>query len=64
MISCKDFGRRDILIKNKINTVQELINEIYEDNWDHFDFMENMAGGDCDCNLHMTMQTIIKYWEG
>jgi aminoglycoside/choline kinase family phosphotransferase len=28
----------------------------------HFDFMENMNGGDCDCNLHMTMNTIIKYW--
>jgi hypothetical protein len=24
--------------------------------------MENMNGGDCDCNLHMTMNTILKYW--
>jgi hypothetical protein len=43
-------------------TIHELVEEIYEDNFSHFDFMENMNGGDCDCNLHMTMNTIIKYW--
>jgi hypothetical protein len=43
-------------------TIDELVTEIYEDNLSHFEFMENMNGGDCDCNLHMTMNTIIKYW--
>jgi len=42
-------------------TIDELITEIYEDNFSHFEFIENM-GGDCDCNLHMTMSTITKYW--
>jgi hypothetical protein len=43
-------------------TIHELVQEIYEDNYSHFDFMENMNGGDCDCNLHQTMQTILTYW--
>ena len=43
-------------------SIDELVTAIYEDNWDHFDFMDNMASGDCDCHLHMTMNTIIKYW--
>ena len=47
---------------HKPYTIDELVTEIYEDNFSHFDFMENMNGGDCDCNLHMTMNTIIKYW--
>jgi len=42
-------------------TIDELITEIYEDNFSHCEFIENM-GGDCDCNLHMTMSTITKYW--
>ncbi len=40
------------------NTVDELVTTIYEDNFGHFDFIENMNGGDCDCALHLTMQTI------
>lgn len=44
-------------------SIDELVTEIYETNYDHFDFIENMNGGDCDCNLHMTMNTIIKYWK-
>ena len=47
--------------KQKPGSIDELVTAIYEDNYDHFDFMENMNGGDCDCNLHMTMNTIIKY---
>lgn len=39
-------------------TVDELINSIYEDNYSHFDFMENMNGGDCDCTLHQCMWLI------
>ena len=42
-------------------TINELVMSIWEDNQDHFEFIENMNGGDCDCNLHMTMNTIMKY---
>ena len=42
-------------------TVDELIVQIYEDNFSHFDFMENMNGGDCDCELHITMKNIMVY---
>ena len=48
---------------NKPYTIQELVNEIYEDNLSHFEFMENMSGGDCDCHLHYTMNLIVRYWE-
>lgn len=44
-------------------TINELVMEIYEQNFSHFDFMENMGGEDCDCNLHITMNTIMKYWD-
>lgn len=40
-------------------TVDELVTKIYEDNLSHFEFMENMNGGECDCNLHLTMDTIF-----
>lgn len=49
--------------KTKAYTVDELINYIYEENLGHFEFMENMNGGDCDCNLHTTIVTIVKYEE-
>jgi len=45
-------------------TIDELCTEIYEDNYSHIEFMENMNGGDCDCNIHTTMATILKYWGG
>ena len=44
-------------------TIDELVTAIYEDNLGHFEFMENMKGGDCDCSLHVTMQTILHYWD-
>jgi hypothetical protein len=44
-------------------TIDELVTMIYENNLDHFEFLENMNGGDCDCNLHITLNTIVKYWE-
>ena len=31
--------------------IQNQINALYEANFSHFDFMDNM-GGDCDCALH------------
>jgi hypothetical protein len=43
-------------------TIDELVTLIYEDNYSHIDFMENMNGGDCDCNIHQAMELIIKYW--
>lgn len=42
-------------------TVNELLMAIYEDNLGHFEFHENMGGEDCDCVLHTTMMTILKY---
>jgi hypothetical protein len=47
----------------KPNTIKELVEQIYEDNFSHLDFMENMNGGDCDCNVHQTMNMIMSYWE-
>jgi hypothetical protein len=49
--------------KYKSVTVLELIDKIYDDNSIHFDFDEDMNGGDCDCNLHTTLNTIVKYME-
>jgi len=46
----------------KPSTIDELVTSIYEDNESHFEYMENMNGGDCDCNLHATMNLIMKYW--
>lgn len=43
-------------------TINELVMEIYEDNYSHFSFEENMGGEPCDCNLHITMNTIMQYW--
>jgi hypothetical protein len=48
--------------KYKSVTVLELVDKMYEQNSEHFDFSEDMMGGDCDCNLHTTMNTIVKYW--
>ncbi len=44
--------------------IHELVTAIYEDNYSHFEFMENMNGGDCDCILHQTMNIIAAYREG
>ena len=46
----------------KLYTVDELVTTIYEENLEHFDFMSNMNNGDCDCHLHTTLNTIVKYW--
>jgi len=48
--------------KYKPYTIDELCTEIYEDNYSHIEFIENMNGGDCDCAIHTTMATILKYW--
>lgn len=41
-------------------TAAELIERIYEDNFSHVDFMDNM-GGDCDCAIHITLNTMANY---
>ena len=43
-------------------TIDELVTTIYEENFSHLDFMDNMASGDCDCHIHTTLNTIVKYW--
>ena len=43
-------------------TVGQLVDEIYDDNYSHLDFMDNM-GGDCDCNIHSALNLILEYWE-
>ena len=50
--------------KLKPGSIDELVTMIYEDNYSHIEFMENMNGGDCDCSIHLTMNTIMEYWVG
>ena len=45
--------------KYKPYTIDELVTMIYEDNLEHFDTAEH----DCDCHLHITLKTVIDYWE-
>jgi hypothetical protein len=44
-----------------MNTINDLINEIYEDNYSHLEFDANMGGADCDCSIHITLNTIAQY---
>jgi hypothetical protein len=44
-----------------MDSINDLINEIYMDNEQHLEYMENMNGGDCDCAIHITLNTICKY---
>jgi hypothetical protein len=46
---------------NIMTTINDLINEIYDDNFSHLEFEENMGGIDCDCHIHITLNTIAKY---
>ena len=32
--------------------------DLYEENYAHFDFIEAMNGGDCDCELHKEMNKL------
>jgi uncharacterized Fe-S center protein len=47
--------------KTNEKTIARLVEDIYEDNFSHLDFMDNM-GGDCDCQIHSTLNTILRYW--
>ena len=44
-----------------MNTIAELIEAIYEDNYSHLDFMDNMTGGDCDCNINYALNLIAHH---
>ena len=44
-----------------MNTIDQLINEIYESNYSHLEFEENMGGEACDCHIHTTLNTIALY---
>jgi len=43
-------------------SVGDLVDKIYDDNFSHLEFMDNM-GGDCDCLIHNALDTILEYWE-
>lgn len=43
------------------STIGEFLATVYEDNYSHIDFMENMGGGDCDCNIHKCVNFIFDY---
>ena len=43
-------------------SIDELVQTIYEDNLEHFEYIDEMNSGDCDCRLHITLNTIIEYW--
>ena len=49
------------LIYNNHMNSNDLINDIYMDNEQHITFIENMNGGDCDCAIHITLNTMAKY---
>jgi hypothetical protein len=44
-----------------MDTLEQLINEIYEDNYSHLEFDEAMGGESCSCPIHITLNTIVKY---
>ena len=48
--------------KLRAMTVGTLVDEIYNDNYSHLEFMDNM-GGDCDCNVCGALNLILEYWE-
>ena len=47
-----------------METINQLVNEIYEDNYSHLEFDENMGGEACACPIHTTLNTIVKYRDG
>ena len=55
-------GRMRTVTQLRALTVGQLVDEIYNDNYSHLEFMDNM-GGDCDCLVHSTLNVILKYWE-
>ena len=43
-----------------LEVFDKVINTIYEDNYSHLDFMDNM-GGDCDCIIHNVLNYLHEY---
>ena len=43
-------------------TIDELCQTIYESNLEHIQYIDEMNAGDCDCRIHITLNTIIEYW--
>jgi hypothetical protein len=43
-----------------VEVFNKVINLIYEDNYSHLDFMDNM-GGDCDCIVHNVLNYLHEY---
>ena len=43
-----------------LEVFDKVINTIYEDNYSHLDFMDNM-GGDCDCIIHNVLNYLREY---
>ena len=42
-------------------TVEQLLSNIYEEHWDHIDFIDAMNSGECDCLIHQASNFIFKY---
>lgn len=40
--------------------INQAIQDIYEDNYSHVDFMDQM-GGECDCNIHQLLKGLAEY---
>lgn len=47
-----------------METINELVNEIYEDNYSHLELNDSMGGEACSCPIHTTLNTIVKYRDG
>ena len=39
----------------------KVIQTIYDDNFSHVDFMDNMGGEDCDCVIHTVLNFLHEY---
>jgi hypothetical protein len=42
-------------------TIDELLTTMFEDNLEHYQYMDVMAAGDCDCRLCTTFGVIQEY---
>jgi hypothetical protein len=46
---------------SNLEMFDKVINTIYEDNYSHLDFMDNMGGEDCDCIVHTVLNYLHEY---
>jgi hypothetical protein len=53
---------RNMKQQTKLYTIDELCTSIFEDNLEHFEYMDVMSAGDCDCRLCTTLGVIQEYW--